>query len=56
MKGNYVGIGIVFGAGLGIVFGQMFFEPSWSIIGGAALGLLVGAVYGLLKIKKENQM
>ena len=49
MRGTRTGIGIVFGAGLGLLFGQMLFDGWW--IGptiGVAAGLVIGAVSDLL--------
>lgn len=41
-----VGLGLVFGAALGILVAVLFFESAlvYGIVGGAALGLLAGVV------------
>lgn len=41
-----VGLGLVFGAGLGIIVALLFFENAlvYGIVGGAVLGLLAGVV------------
>lgn len=41
-----VGLGLVFGAALGILVALLFFEDAlvYGIVGGAALGLLAGVV------------
>lgn len=51
MRGTRTGVGIVFGAGLGLVFGQMLFEGWW--IGpmiGVVAGLVIGAIVDLLRL------
>lgn len=49
MKGARTGIGIVFGAALGLLFGQLLFDD-WSIgpMIGVAVGLIIGAVAELV--------
>jgi hypothetical protein len=49
MKGARTGIGIVFGAAFGLLFGQLVFDD-WSIgpMIGAAAGLIIGAVAELM--------
>lgn len=45
MKGVRTGVGIVFGAGLGLVFGTMLFDSWWlGPMIGVAAGLIIGAV------------
>lgn len=49
MKGARTGVGLVFGAALGLVFGLMLFDNWWmGPMIGVALGLIVGAVADLL--------
>jgi uncharacterized membrane protein len=48
MKGARTGVGIVFGAALGLLFGQLLFDDWW--IGpmiGVAAGLIIGAITDL---------
>lgn len=48
MKGTRTGLGIVFGAALGLLFGQMLFENWWlGPMIGVAVGLIIGAVADL---------
>lgn len=50
MRGTRTGVGLVFGAGLGLMLGQMLLVQWW--IGpmiGVAAGLVIGAVADLLK-------
>lgn len=45
MRFQWTGIGVVFGAALGLLFGLLIFEGAWwSPVVGAALGIVVGAV------------
>jgi hypothetical protein len=49
MRGARTGVGIVFGAAFGLLFGQMLFGDWW--IGpmiGVAAGLIIGAVADLM--------
>jgi hypothetical protein len=49
MKGVRTGLGIVFGAALGLLFGKMFFDDWW--IGpmiGVPAGLIIGAIAELM--------
>jgi len=49
MRGARTGVGIVFGAGLGLLFGQMLFDGWWlGPMIGVAAGLVIGAVADLL--------
>lgn len=49
MKGARTGVGLVFGAALGLVFGLMLIDNWWmGPMIGVALGLIVGAVADLL--------
>ena len=49
MKGLRTGIGIVLGAAVGLLFGQMFFDSWWlGPMIGVAAGLIIGAVADLL--------
>ena len=49
MKGARTGVGLVFGAALGLVFGLMLFDNWWmGPMIGVALGLITGAVADLL--------
>jgi hypothetical protein len=41
MKGMYTGLGLVFGAGLGLVIGLLALETWW-------YGMLIGSVTGLV--------
>jgi len=47
-----VGLGLVMGAGVGIVFGILFDSISIGITFGAALGLVFG---GVLSLKDKNK-
>lgn len=48
MKGTRPGLGIVFGAALGLLFGQMLFDSWWlGPMIGVAAGLIIGAVADL---------
>ncbi len=48
MKGTRTGLGIVFGAVLGLLFGQMLFDDWWlGPMIGVAAGLIIGAVIDL---------
>ncbi len=42
-KAHYIGIGLVFGAGLGVAFGAAFGNIGLGITFGAAFGMIVGA-------------
>ncbi len=45
MKGTYTGLGVAFGAGLGLIAGMLLLETWWfGMAIGAAVGLLVGAL------------
>ena len=49
MKGARTGIGLVFGAALGLVFGLMLFDDWWlGPMIGVVAGLIIGAVGDLL--------
>lgn len=49
MRGFRTGVGIVLGAALGLVFGQMLFDNWWlGPMLGVAAGLIVGAIAELL--------
>jgi len=55
MKGTRTGLGIVFGAALGLLFGQMLFENWWfGPMIGVAAGLIVGAVADLQQGRDES--
>lgn len=50
MRGAPTGVSIVFGAALGILFGQMLFDDWW--VGpmiGVAVGLIMGAIADLVR-------
>lgn len=48
MKGTRTGLGIVFGAALGLLFGQMLLDSWWlGPMIGVAAGLIIGAVADL---------
>jgi hypothetical protein len=48
MKGLRIGVGIVFGAAYGQVFGQLLFDDWWlSPVLGVAAGLIIGAILDL---------
>lgn len=48
MKGVRTGVGIVFGAALGLLFGQMLFDSWWlGPMIGVAAGLVIGAIADL---------
>jgi uncharacterized membrane protein len=50
MRGARTKVGIVFGAALGILFGQMLFDDWW--VGpmiGVAVGLIMGAIADLVR-------
>lgn len=50
MRGTRTGVGLVFGAGLGLVLGQVLLDQWWiGLMIGSAAGLVVGAVADLLK-------
>lgn len=50
MKGTRTGLGIVFGAALGLLFGQMLFDGWWlGPMIGVAAGLIIGAVADMLR-------
>jgi hypothetical protein len=50
MKGIWAGAGLAIGAALGLLFGQMMFDGSvWSLMIGAGVGLIVGAVVEALR-------
>jgi uncharacterized membrane protein len=54
MKGLRIGVGIVFGAAYGQVFGQMLFDDWW--LGpaiGTAAGLIVGAMADLRSTSED---
>jgi uncharacterized membrane protein len=44
-KISYTGLGVTFGAGLGVLFSQLFFENDFAVgVGiGAAIGLILGS-------------
>ncbi|MDX5400273.1 MAG: hypothetical protein LPK92_11230 [Actinomycetes bacterium] len=45
MRGTYAGLGIVFGAGLGLIAGLLLVDAWWwGMLIGAMLGLVVGAI------------
>ncbi|MGM0385629.1 MAG: hypothetical protein ACQERF_06590 [Actinomycetota bacterium] len=45
MKGTYTGLGVAFGAGLGLIAGILFLETWWfGMVIGAAIGLVIGSV------------
>jgi hypothetical protein len=49
MKGARTGVGLVFGAALGLILGQMLFDNWWlGPMIGVAAGLTIGAVVDLL--------
>lgn len=49
MKGVRTGVGIVFGAALGLVLGILFFDSWWlGPMIGVAAGMIIGAVAELL--------
>jgi uncharacterized membrane protein len=49
MKGARTGVGLVFGAALGLILGQMLFDNWWlGPMIGVAAGLIIGAVVDLL--------
>lgn len=49
MRGARTGVGIVFGAALGLLFGQMLFDGWWlGPMIGVTAGLVIGAVADLL--------
>lgn len=49
MKGARTGVGLVFGAALGLLFGQMLFDNWWlGPMIGVVAGLIIGAVVDLL--------
>jgi len=50
-KAHYIGIGLVFGAGLGVVFGATFGNIGLSVTFGAAFGMIVGAALSGLGAK-----
>lgn len=55
MKGVRTGVGIVFGAALGMVFGQMLFDSWWlGPMIGVAAGLIIGAIADLLAPVDES--
>jgi uncharacterized membrane protein len=45
MKGTYTGLGVAFGAGLGLLVGILFIDTWWF---GMAIGAVVGLVVGSL--------
>lgn len=54
MKGMYTGLGVVFGAGLGMIVGLVFLESWWLGMGvGAAIGLVLGSVVEIAIREKE---
>lgn len=45
MKGTYAGLGVTFGAGLGLVAGILFLDAWWfGMVIGAVLGLVIGSL------------
>ena len=42
-KAHYVGIGLVFGAGIGTVFGAVFGNVGLGVAFGTAFGIILGA-------------
>ncbi|NCD20367.1 MAG: hypothetical protein EOL89_10385 [Actinobacteria bacterium] len=45
MKGTYTGLGVAFGAGLGLLVGILFLDTWWfGMAIGAAIGLVVGSL------------
>lgn len=56
MKGTRTGLGIVFGAALGLLFGQILFESWWlGPMIGVAVGLIIGAVADLQQRPDDNR-
>lgn len=54
MKGMYTGLGLVFGAGLGMIVGLVLLETWWYGMGiGAAIGLVLGSMVEALTRDKE---
>ena len=54
MKGARTGVGIVFGAALGLLFGQMLFDSWWlGPMIGVAAGLIIGAIADLLASEED---
>lgn len=47
----YAGLGMVFGSGIGLVFGLTMFETSLGLIAGAGIGLVFGSIVGQAKSK-----
>ena len=50
-KAHYIGIGLVFGAGLGVTFGAVFGNVGIGVTFGAAFGMIVGAALSVLGAK-----
>ena len=43
-RAHYVGIGLVFGAGIGIALGAAFGDVGLGMLFGAAVGLIIGTI------------
>ena len=55
MKGARTGVGLVFGAALGLLFGQMLFDNWWlGPMIGVVAGLIIGAVVDLLATDRQR--
>ena len=53
---SYIGIGLVFGSGIGITFGPLFGEVGLGLVFGSAIGLMLGAIaYSLSKSKSDDE-
>ncbi len=54
MKGMYTGLGLIFGAGLGMIVGLVLLETWWYGMGiGAAIGLVLGSSVEAMTRDKE---
>jgi F0F1-type ATP synthase assembly protein I len=52
---SYIGLGLAFGAGIGITFSPLFGDSGLGLIFGSSIGLMLGAVaFSLSKNKSDN--
>ena len=53
-KAHYVGIGLVFGAGIGTAFGAAFGNVGLGVALGAAFGIVLGAAFAGSGAKRDD--
>jgi ABC-type uncharacterized transport system permease subunit len=54
VKKNHIGIGLVAGAGLGVVFGAVFGNVGLGIPIGAGIGLVLGLIFRVTSRKRKG--